>query len=676
MPTTKRLNEASKERMSGSGMALGGIDPSIVRELSGVYKPIVKAIKEFVSNAFDADAEHVRVQFANDFSSFTVTDDGVGMTPFEFRNDFTRIGGGSRRWAGDTTRKGRLRIGNKGIGFLALARYCAKLQVESSGTRTLRSSIVIPKTPANLDLSSVLGVPIDPELLAKRITVRVLPTGKARAALKSGRDYKLDLENSRLSIKRATGPVLVNIEVDCKGLGFRATLDFDSLLELADKVDLEKLDQFACITVFELDADIPVSETRISAIGIKGFVQRDLRAGRRKGFVRNIASRSGLEQFVWHLSRSTPIEYEAFETANADIQAILSVPGHMYLRCLEVGHADHKLSLRRPVYPLIAESPPLPDDMLVPVHLNEGGVEARGFLAAYESVIFPAEYRGVTIRVRGVAIGDSGFLGAENLLTGADRAALSQITGEINILSGLDAVDTLNPGRESFYEESEHYKVLRRCLIGEGEQVGGLLRKAVAAVLRRSQVNSAVTDVLGRAALRRRALDDVAAAITHVVSHGAGAASGIRRMLKSHRSHVNGLPSSPDFEFSLPPHIAGLEVVRTENLARQSEINYSAGRIMIDTNRPEWDPSILVFDKRFDVLHKKGAAHQPIAELDLKQARIFVNWGHPARVQMDERGFLRTALAWVLAKEAADGDADQMMDLALNLLSFTTQGDG
>ena len=43
------------------GMRLGGIDPSILRELSGVYKPFVKAFKELISNAFDADAESVRV---------------------------------------------------------------------------------------------------------------------------------------------------------------------------------------------------------------------------------------------------------------------------------------------------------------------------------------------------------------------------------------------------------------------------------------------------------------------------------------------------------------------------------------------------------------------------------------------------------------------------------------
>jgi Histidine kinase-, DNA gyrase B-, and HSP90-like ATPase len=142
------------------GMRLGGIDPSILRELSGVYKPFVKAFKELVSNAFDADADVVHVVFADDFSSVTVADDGQGMTPFEFRNDFARIGGGSRRWAGDRTRKGRLRIGSKGIGFLALARYCDRLKVESGALRVFQSQVELPETPATFDVPSFLGVPI------------------------------------------------------------------------------------------------------------------------------------------------------------------------------------------------------------------------------------------------------------------------------------------------------------------------------------------------------------------------------------------------------------------------------------------------------------------------------------------------------------------------------------
>src|SRR5215212_461918 len=174
------------------GMRLGGIDPSILRELSGVYKPFVKAFKELVSNAFDADADVVRVVFADDFSSVTVTDDGQGMTPFEFRNDFARSGGGSRRWAGDKTRRGRLRIGSKGIGFLALARYCDRLKVESGADRPFETQTIINETPRSIELSSLLGVPIPQTLLRTRFSCELWRVGVRGRKLREGHDYRFN----------------------------------------------------------------------------------------------------------------------------------------------------------------------------------------------------------------------------------------------------------------------------------------------------------------------------------------------------------------------------------------------------------------------------------------------------------------------------------------------------
>src|SRR5438067_4818896 len=188
--------------MAMAGMRLGGIDPSILRELSGVYKPFVKAFKELVSNAYDADADTVRVQFADDFVWVTVTDDGQGMTPFEFRNDFARIGGGSRRWAGDKTRRGRLRIGSKGIGFLALARYCDRLKVESGADRAFESQFEIPETPATFDVLPFLGVPIPRDLLQERLTCEVRRSGKRAGKLEEGRDYQWNRKGTRLSVGR------------------------------------------------------------------------------------------------------------------------------------------------------------------------------------------------------------------------------------------------------------------------------------------------------------------------------------------------------------------------------------------------------------------------------------------------------------------------------------------
>jgi hypothetical protein len=488
-----------------AGVRLGGIDPSILRELSGVYKPFVKALKELVSNAFDADADHVHISIADDCSSVTVIDDGEGMTPFEFRNDFTRIGGGSRRWLGERTRKDRLRIGSKGIGFLALARYCSRLEVESTGSRTFQYAFEVEETPTTVELDDVIGFAIPESLLVERLTCKLIQMGDDSRTLTLGTYFTVDAARRQLSITRRIGAVRLQLSFGCEDLAFRATLDFERLLELADKADLDKLDEFASIEIWPQPNNKSRPGTRITVCNLKSFVRRELRTERRKGYVRNIASRDGLEQLRWYLSRCTPVCYAFTDRPDAQrLQEHLPVPSNSVLKELRVSHGSTSTVLKRPIYPFEPDALPLYDDMLVDVRIDEGGLKAAGFIAGYESVIFPAEYRGITVRVRGVAIGEPHLFGAEHLLTGASKAALSQITGEINVLSGLDAGDALNPGRESFYKENEQYKILQSHLVGEGEHVTGYLGQAIGAVLRRSQVRSALKDVLSRSRMSFR----------------------------------------------------------------------------------------------------------------------------------------------------------------------------
>ncbi len=213
-------------------------------------------------------------------------------------------------------------------------------------------------------------------------------------------------------------------------------------------------------------------------------------------------------------------------------------------------------------------------------------------------------------------------------------------------------------------------------MVGEGERVGGYLGRVIAAVIRRSQARSALADVLGRASLRRRTLDDMSAAVTYLIAQGDKTAELLRKMLRSQHSQLNGLAEARPMELGFPARIGGLAVVPSNNLPTPADIDYCAEQIKLDTSRNEWKWSLLLFDRTFEVIHKRGNPDQPIGEMDLKGNRIFVNWGHPVKLQMDERGFLRTALAWVLAKAAANKDSSHMMDLALRLLAFNTYNDG
>ena len=89
-----------------TSLPLGGIAPNTIRELSGIYPTFVSAFKELVSNAYDADATFVKVQFSPDLSTVTIEDNGIGMTPTEFQNEYLRIGGSARHQT-DSTAGGR-----------------------------------------------------------------------------------------------------------------------------------------------------------------------------------------------------------------------------------------------------------------------------------------------------------------------------------------------------------------------------------------------------------------------------------------------------------------------------------------------------------------------------------------------------------------------------------------
>src|SRR5262249_55046657 len=161
----------------------------------------------------------------------------------------TRIGGGSRRWLGERTGKGRLRIGSKGIGFLALARYCSRLEVESTGSRPFQSTLEIAETPTTVPLDDVFGFALPELLLARRLRCKVSQVDGRIGDLIRGQHFHVDIERRQLKITRRVGAVRSQLVFDCKNLAFRAILDFEHLLTLADKADLDKLATFASIDV-------------------------------------------------------------------------------------------------------------------------------------------------------------------------------------------------------------------------------------------------------------------------------------------------------------------------------------------------------------------------------------------------------------------------------------------
>ena len=108
---------------------------SVVADLSaGIYRTPAGALKELISNAFDADARTVHISSdPPHYATLTCSDDGVGITPKRFKTILSLIGGSSKRDDGELSQElGRPLIGRIGIGILSIGQICQSFEVYSS----------------------------------------------------------------------------------------------------------------------------------------------------------------------------------------------------------------------------------------------------------------------------------------------------------------------------------------------------------------------------------------------------------------------------------------------------------------------------------------------------------------------------------------------------------------
>jgi hypothetical protein len=106
------------------------VDKTIVSLLSKFTyeRSFPYALREVASNAYDADATEARIDLGKD--KVVIHDNGTGMTREEF--DFYLRIAGQRRGKRETPKFGRKRIGQFGVGFLAILPFCESLQITST----------------------------------------------------------------------------------------------------------------------------------------------------------------------------------------------------------------------------------------------------------------------------------------------------------------------------------------------------------------------------------------------------------------------------------------------------------------------------------------------------------------------------------------------------------------
>ena len=117
------------------------VSAQIVKHISsGLYRSPGSALKELISNSFDADASKVEITYDFGYdhtgtiklSKLIIKDNGKGMDINDLKKIFTHVGGSEKDSPNKelkTDKNKRPMIGSFGIGMLSVAATCNKFRI-------------------------------------------------------------------------------------------------------------------------------------------------------------------------------------------------------------------------------------------------------------------------------------------------------------------------------------------------------------------------------------------------------------------------------------------------------------------------------------------------------------------------------------------------------------------
>jgi hypothetical protein len=468
----------------------------LARITEGIYRQPSSALRELISNAYDADAKRVVILTdAPRFAKVVVRDDGNGLTPEALANLIRNIGASPKQSRigaeiGVTDREdvtlsqgGRKLIGRLGIGLFSVAQLTRHFQV-------------ITKT--------------------KGSNFRAIADITLNMASEEGNDHEFDAGDAQLWIEPAK-------DIDSHGTEI-------ILLDLRKRTrdELASVDRWERLDALDDDGDLPSVKPPLFHIGRVSkedrnilivqpslpWTERDQPALRFRKLTKAIMDEVGktesnpsLEntfdnylQLLWTIGLAAPLSYIE--------QHPFDLPKHKELRIFELSNDNRGqareielkrgqssrsklkyiapervakdkfdvfidgIQLFRPIRftelpssanviqsPLLfvgKYSPRLTD---IPNELSGGPLSFEAYLF-WTPVVVPKEHRGVMVRI-GDASGtlfDSTFMGYQV----SEQTRLRQLTAELYVLQGLDAA--INIDRESFNYAHPHYQLIVKWL--------------------------------------------------------------------------------------------------------------------------------------------------------------------------------------------------------------------
>ena len=505
--TIEKLAQKIKESRPGQKpieTELSTSDRVLRRVTDGIYREPWSALREIVSNAYDADATEVVIDTdAPRFEQIRIRDNGNGFTAEALASMIKSIGGSSKRTEtgaeiGVTSETdpnlspgGRKLIGKLGIGLFAVSQLTQEFQVitkrRGDSERTVADVLLFryaESKPANSGQDDM-----------------EFQTGSVRI-------WKTPVKDKNT---QGTEIILRNLLPRTKAE--LCSFDVWSLIHAPEgTVEPEAIPIPPIYHIGYVDAAEP-DELKVSPSlpwGNETDADKRFRLFAERMFEReNIASerRPSLEntfdnylKFLWFLSLSAPLDYlnqhpfeldskaglRIYHLSNAksgSAQELKLKPGETVRQALKLKSPERGskssfqvivdgVSLRRPIRftelpksshsvdtPLLFVGNDRPDLSKYPESIRGGDLEFEGYLLWSPRVV-PVEHNGVLVRINDA----SGTLFDETFMKYqiSEQTRMRQVSSEIFVTEGLDAA--LNIDRESFNVAHPHYQYVSSWL--------------------------------------------------------------------------------------------------------------------------------------------------------------------------------------------------------------------
>ena len=377
----------------------------------GLYRSPASALRELISNGWDANASNVYVDTNYPtFFQVSVRDDGDGFSKAEFERLMAgNIGNSEKRPKNKKLKHGRPTIGRLGIGMLGIAQICGSFKITSKPENGEAFC-------ARIHLYDLLKERLDAN---DRTVIRTSKAGDA---------------DSQVGMK----------EVD---VGEYEYLDFDPAA-------LEKG------TIIVTESVHPTfTQTFLESVKNEAFFEpgRDWeKAVERIGKVHSLQQLGDYWRLLWELSACCPLPYLAADS----LPDGLARADHVRLESYKFEVFVDGIPLAKPVQ--LKDNPSgytLRKIKKQEQRIYGRDLEFHGYLLVQEGLqLRPDELRGIMIRIKDVAIGYYDPTMMDYRFNEGPRSRW--LTGEIFVSSGLE--DALNIDRDSFNKLHPQYRVIQK----------------------------------------------------------------------------------------------------------------------------------------------------------------------------------------------------------------------